>query len=61
MLALDGEFRGFKNYLRSQSGFDALSRDLVRRFKFLGATGAYVFLYGVGEPVPEHGCPVERA
>jgi len=54
MLALDREFQGFKNYLKSQSDFDTLSRDLVRRFKFLGTTGAYIFLWGVGEPVPEH-------
>jgi hypothetical protein len=26
--------------------------DLVQRFKFLGATGAYYFLHVVGEPVP---------
>ena len=30
------------------------STDLVRRFKFLGATGAYYFLWVVGESVPPH-------
>jgi 3-methyladenine DNA glycosylase Tag len=59
MLAVDREFKGFKNYLKSQHDFETLSRDLIKRFKFLGATGAYVFLYGVGEPVPEH-CEPER-
>jgi hypothetical protein len=28
------------------------SIDLVKRFKFLGATDAYYFLHVVGEPVP---------
>ena len=34
--------------------FEAVSADLVKRFKFLGATGAYYFLHVVGEPVPPH-------
>lgn len=58
MLALDSEYQGFGKYLKSQPDFASISRDLIRRFKFLGATGAYIFLYGVGEPVPEHDCPV---
>jgi 3-methyladenine DNA glycosylase Tag len=54
MLDLDKEHRGFKRYLGSFADFDAASADLVKRFKFLGATGAYYFLYVVGEPVPPH-------
>jgi 3-methyladenine DNA glycosylase Tag len=54
MLALDREFGGFRKYLRSFSDFDALQRDLVKRFKFLGPTGAYFFLHVVREEVPPH-------
>ena len=54
MLDLDREYRGFKRYLTSFASFEAVSADLVKRFKFLGATGAYYFLYVVGEPVPPH-------
>ena len=54
MLDLDREHGGFKRYLGSFTDFDAASADLVKRFKFLGAMGAYHFLYVVGEPVPSH-------
>jgi 3-methyladenine DNA glycosylase Tag len=54
MLELDREYNGFKRYLGSFEGFDAVSADLVKRFKFLGGTGAYYFLHVVGEPVPSH-------
>jgi 3-methyladenine DNA glycosylase Tag len=54
MLELDREHKGFKRYLGSFKDFDALSADLVKRFKFLGDTGAYYFLHVVGERVPPH-------
>jgi 3-methyladenine DNA glycosylase Tag len=54
MLDLDRQFDGFKRYLSSFGDFAAVSADLVKRFKFLGASGAYYFLYVVGEPVPQH-------
>ena len=54
MLALDDRFGGFKKYLRSFEDFEALSADLVKRFKFLGDTGSYYFLHVVGERVPPH-------
>ncbi len=54
MLDLDREFHGFKRYLSSFDEFEAESADLVKRFKFLGATGAYYFLHMVGRPVPPH-------
>jgi 3-methyladenine DNA glycosylase Tag len=54
MLDLDREYHGFKAYLSSFENFDAVSADLVKRFKFLGATGAYYFLHVIGEPVPSH-------
>jgi len=52
MLALDREFNGFRNYLRSKPGFDALLADMKKRFKFVGAFGAYSFLCVVQEEVP---------
>jgi len=54
MLALDREFKGLRNYLRSQPGFDALLADMKKRFKFVGAFGAYYFLWVVQEEVPPH-------
>jgi Methyladenine glycosylase len=67
MLELDAAHRGFRRYLRSFPGYDALSADLRRRFRFLGDHGAYAFLWTVSEPVPpyrewaeSHGIPVDR-
>src|ERR1700674_4403524 len=60
ILDLDRDFNGFKNYLKSQPDFESLSRDLGKRFKFLRATGAYIFLWGMGERVPEHCEPAGR-
>ena len=54
MLELDRRHGSFKKYLGSHDGFEALVADLRKRFKFLGDTGSYYFLYVVGEPVPPH-------
>jgi DNA-3-methyladenine glycosylase I len=54
ILALEEEFGSFKNYLRSHGDFDATVKDLRRRFKWLGDSGAYYFLHVVKEPVPPH-------
>jgi 3-methyladenine DNA glycosylase Tag len=54
LLDLDREHNGFKQYLESFPNYEALSADLIKRFRFLGRTGAYFFLYVVGEPVPPH-------
>jgi 3-methyladenine DNA glycosylase Tag len=54
MIDLDEEYGGFKNYLGSQGGFEPLVKDLKKRFRFLGETGCYYFLYVVGEPVPDY-------
>src|SRR2546422_11294199 len=40
MRALEREHGSFKKYLRSHADFEALSGDLVKRFKFLGDMGA---------------------
>jgi 3-methyladenine DNA glycosylase Tag len=52
LLALDKQYGGFRNYLRSFGSYDALAADLRKQFKFLGDTGIYRFLYVVGEEVP---------
>ena len=54
MLELTKEHGTFKRYLRSHGDFEETVADLRKRFKFLGDTGAYYFLYVVGEPVPPH-------
>jgi DNA-3-methyladenine glycosylase I len=54
MLALDKEYKGFRNYLRSQESFDERVADLRSHFRFMGDTGSYYFLYVVGEDVPSH-------
>lgn len=54
LVALDHEHAGFGRYLATRGDFDAVVTDLRRRFKYLGETGAYYFLYVVGEPVAPH-------
>ncbi len=54
MLDLEEQHGGFQSYLRSHGGFEPCVADLRKRFKFLGDTGAYYFLYVVGEQVPEY-------
>lgn len=54
MIDLDRQHKGFKNYLKSQPGFEPLVSDMRKRFKHVGTFGAYYFLYVVGEPVPPH-------
>ena len=54
IVALDEEHGSFKKFLRSHDGFDETVGDLKHHFRFLGDTGAYFFLYVVGEEVPTH-------
>jgi DNA-3-methyladenine glycosylase I len=54
ILELDAEYGGFRKYLRSQGDFQATVADLKRQFRYIGDTGAYAFLYMVGEEVPPH-------
>jgi DNA-3-methyladenine glycosylase I len=51
VLALE-KHGGFRAYLRSQPSYEALVADMRKRFKFLGDSGIYHFLYVVREPVP---------
>lgn len=52
MLVLEGSGGGFRTYLRSQPSYEALVANMRKRFKFLGESGIYHFLYVVKEPVP---------
>jgi 3-methyladenine DNA glycosylase Tag len=54
LIELDEEYGGFKNYLQSHGGFEETVKDLRKQFKFLGDSGAFIFLYVVGEPVPTY-------
>lgn len=54
LIDTDREFGGFRKYLRSFGSYEALVKDLRKRFKFLGETGCYIFLYVVKEKVPEY-------
>lgn len=50
----DAEYGGFRKYLRSFDSYEALVKDMRKRFKFLGESGCYIFLYVVKEKVPEY-------
>jgi 3-methyladenine DNA glycosylase Tag len=52
MLELDRSYGSFAKYLRSFRSFEELTKDLKRKFKFLGDMGAYHFLWIVNEKVP---------
>ena len=54
MVELEAEHGSFRKYLRSQDDFTSTLKMLREDFKFLGDTGAYIFLYVVGEGVPPH-------
>jgi 3-methyladenine DNA glycosylase Tag len=54
LLALEKEHGSFRDYLRSHGSFEETVADLKGRLRFLGDTGAYYFLYVVGEKVPSH-------
>ena len=54
LLELDAEHGGFRRYLHSLGDFESTVADLKKQFRFLGDTGAYYFLYVVGEEVPPH-------
>lgn len=54
LVELERQHGTFRDYLRSQGGFEETVADLRKRLKFVGDTGAYYFLYVVGEEVPSH-------
>ena len=44
---------GFKKHLRSFGDYEDLATDLKKRFKFVGDSGIYHFLWTVKHPVPD--------
>jgi len=44
---------GFKKHLKSFPEYEALATDLKKRFKFVGDSGVYHFLWTVKQPVPD--------
>jgi DNA-3-methyladenine glycosylase I len=54
LLELDQEYGGFARYLRSHSSFEQTVGDLKRRFRFIGDSGAYHFLWTVKERTPPY-------
>jgi 3-methyladenine DNA glycosylase Tag len=44
---------GFRKHLRSFDDYEELATDLKKRFKFVGDSGMYHFLWTVSHPVPE--------
>ena len=52
ILELERE-EGFKKHLRSFDDYEDLATDLKKRFKFVGDSGAYHFLWTVKHPVPD--------
>ena len=54
LIELEDEFGGIRNYLHSHDDFDAVLKDVRKQFKFMGDTGAYYWLYVLGEEVPDY-------
>ena len=54
MIELDREHGGFGSYLDSLGSYDETVAGLRREFRFLGETGAYIFLWSVAQSVPSH-------
>jgi 3-methyladenine DNA glycosylase Tag len=44
---------GFRKHLRSFDDYEELATDLKKRFKFIGDSGTYHFLWTVSHPVPD--------
>lgn len=41
-----------RTYLRSFDSYEALAKDIKKRFPFMGDLNVYYFLFRIGEPVP---------
>jgi 3-methyladenine DNA glycosylase Tag len=52
LVALDLDHKGFANYLRAFPSYEALAKDIKRRFKFMGEMNVWYFLFLVRQPVP---------
>jgi DNA-3-methyladenine glycosylase I len=54
MIELAREHGGFDRYLGSLGSFEETVTALRRDFRFLGESGAYIFLWSIARPVPSH-------
>jgi DNA-3-methyladenine glycosylase I len=52
LVATDRDCGGLTNYLRSFDSYDALAKDLKKRFSFMGDMNVWYFLFRPNEPVP---------
>jgi DNA-3-methyladenine glycosylase I len=52
LLEAGSEHDGIKNYLGSFESYEALAKDLKRRFAFMGDLNVWYFLFRTGETVP---------
>ena len=56
LIELEEEYGGdIRNYLRSHGDFYDVLKDVRKQFKYMGDTGAYYWLYVLGEEVPDYG------
>ena len=55
MQQVEHEYGSFPNYLQAfkANGEEALVKDLRKRFAFLGESSSVMFLYAVGEEMPQ--------
>lgn len=53
--SIQAEFGSFEKYLRSLDPLDYKNRakDIQKRFRYLGRTGTFAFLWSVGDSVPD--------
>lgn len=54
LLELDREHGGFQRYLDSLGDYSERVAGVRREFRFLGESGAYIFLWLAGQKVPSH-------
>jgi Methyladenine glycosylase len=52
LLEVERQFGGIRNYLRSFGSYEALSKDLKRRFALMGDMNTWYFLFRTSEAVP---------
>jgi Methyladenine glycosylase len=52
LVEIERELGGIPKYLRSFDSYDALAKDLKKRFALMGDMNVWYFLFRTGEPVP---------
>ena len=49
-----GTMKGLQTWLRSFDDYDELVTAILKEFKFMGPSGIYMWLYVVGEDIPDY-------